>query len=219
MTMIAPVGAAPLHSRSAIDAVFKKVAWRLIPILFLAYVLNFVDRINIGYAQLQMKQELGFTDAVYGLGAGLFFIGYFAFEVPSNLMLEKLGARITILRIMLLWGMTSAATLFVSTPVQFYIARFFLGLFEAGFFPGIMLYLTYWFPTGHRARIVALFMTARQECATGRIGEINAHEVVVRDRTQLPERVAIVGRLIDPTVAVNPRFPKYAWMSRIVGNP
>ena len=98
MTTIAPVGAAPLHSRSAIDAVFKKVAWRLIPILFLAYVLNFVDRINIGYAQLQMKQELGFTDAVYGLGAGLFFIGYFAFEVPSNLMLEKLGARITILR-------------------------------------------------------------------------------------------------------------------------
>ena len=160
MTTIAPVGAAPLHSRSAIDAVFKKVAWRLIPILFLAYVLNFVDRINIGYAQLQMKQELGFTDAVYGLGAGLFFIGYFAFEVPSNLILEKLGARITILRIMLLWGMTSAATLFVSTPVQFYIARFFLGLFEAGFFPGIMLYLTYWFPAGHRARIVALFMTA-----------------------------------------------------------
>jgi D-galactonate transporter len=159
-TMTTQFGAAPLHSKDAIDATLKKVAWRLIPFLFFCYVLNFIDRINVGYSQLQMKQELGFTDAVYGLGAGLFFIGYFTFEVPSNLMLEKIGARKTILRIMLLWGLTSAATMFVVTPVQYYVARSFLGVFEAGFFPGIMLYLTYWFPAGHRARIVALFMTA-----------------------------------------------------------
>jgi MFS family permease len=159
-TITTPLTTAPLHSSSAIDATFRKVTWRIIPFLFFCYVLNFVDRINIGYAQLQMKQDLGFTDAVYGLGAGLFFISFFTFEVPSNLLLEKVGARKTMLRIMLLWGLTSAATMFVSTPTQFYVARVFLGIFEAGFFPGIMLYLTYWFPAGHRARIVALFMTA-----------------------------------------------------------
>lgn len=147
-------------SKDLVDATFSKVAWRIVPLVFFAYVLNFIDRINIGYAQLQMKQDLGFTDAVYGLGAGLFFIGYFLFEVPSNMLLDKVGARKTMLRIMLLWGVTSAGTMFVSTPMQFYVARFLLGVFEAGFVPGILLYLTFWFPSGHRARIVAFFMSA-----------------------------------------------------------
>lgn len=124
----------------------RKIIWRIVPILFVCYVMNFLDRINVGFAQLQMKEHLGFADTVYGLGAGLFFIGYFFFEVPSNILLEKIGARKTILRIMVLWGLTSAATMFVQTPMQFYIVRFLLGLFEAGFFPGIILYLTFWVP-------------------------------------------------------------------------
>jgi D-galactonate transporter len=142
------------------DGVYRKITRRLIPLLFICYVLNYIDRINVGYAQLQMKDALGFSDAVYGLGAGIFFLGYFFFEVPSNLLLQRIGARKTILRIMVCWGLVSAATMFVTTPMQFYIARFLLGVFEAGFFPGIVLFLTYWYPTSRRARIVALFMSA-----------------------------------------------------------
>ncbi|VWB87679.1 MFS transporter [Burkholderia lata] len=142
------------------DAVMRKIILRIVPLLFACYVLNFLDRINVGFAQLQMKQDLGFSDAVYGLGAGLFFIGYFFFEVPSNLLLEKIGARKTMLRIMVLWGLASAGTMFVQTPHQFYIIRFLLGLFEAGFFPGMILYLTFWTPASYRARVIALFMTA-----------------------------------------------------------
>jgi D-galactonate transporter len=145
---------------SAVDAAYRKVTWRLIPFLFLCYVLSFLDRINIGFAQLQMKQDLAFGDVIYGLGAGIFFIGYLLFEVPSNLMLQKVGARKTILRIMVGWGIVSAATMFVTTPTEFYVARFLLGVFEAGFFPGIILYLTYWYPSSRRGRIIALFMTA-----------------------------------------------------------
>jgi D-galactonate transporter len=145
---------------SQCEAVYRKVTRRLVPLLFLCYVLNYLDRINIGYAQLQMRADLGFSDAIYGLGAGMFYVGYFIFEVPSNLLLQRIGARKTLLRIMLCWGLVSAATLFVQTPMQFYLARFFLGVFEAGFFPGIMLYLTYWYPVERRGRIVALFMTA-----------------------------------------------------------
>jgi D-galactonate transporter len=145
---------------SRADAAFAKVTWRLIPLLFICYVVNQVDRINIGYALLQMRPYLGFTDAVYGLGASMFYVGYFLFEVPSNLLLQRIGARKTILRIMLLWGLVSAGTAFVRTPTEFYIARFFLGMFEAGFLPGIVLYLTFWYPSERRARIVALFMTA-----------------------------------------------------------
>ncbi len=141
-------------------ATMRKIIWRIVPILFVCYILNFLDRINVGFAQLQMKEHLGFADTVYGLGAGLFFIGYFFFEVPSNMLLEKIGARKTILRIMALWGLTSAATMFVQTPTHFYIVRFLLGLFEAGFFPGIILYLTFWVPTVYRARVTALFMSA-----------------------------------------------------------
>ena len=142
------------------DAVFRKVTWRLIPFLFLCYVLNYIDRLNVGFAHLQMRSDLGFSDTVYGIGVGLFFIGYLAFEVPSNLLLEKIGARKTLLRIMVLWGLASTATMFVKTPLQFYAVRLLLGASEAGFLPGILLYLTYWYPAGHRGRITALFLTA-----------------------------------------------------------
>jgi D-galactonate transporter len=140
-------------------SVYRKVNLRLIPFLFICYVAAYLDRINIGFAQLQMKQDLGFSDAVYGLGAGIFFFGYALFEVPSNLLLEKIGARKTLIRILVLWGLTSAGMMLVSTPTQLYVARFLLGLFEAGFFPGIILYFTYWYPTRMRARIIALFMS------------------------------------------------------------
>jgi D-galactonate transporter len=128
------------------------------PLVLIAYVFAFLDRINIGYAQLQMKHDLAFSDAVYGLGAGIFFVTYLLFEVPSNLLLEKIGARLTFLRIMVLWGLTSTATAFVTEPWQFYGIRLMLGLFEAGFFPGIILYLTYWYPSQRRGRVTGLFM-------------------------------------------------------------
>jgi MFS family permease len=128
--------------------------------LFASYLLAFLDRINVGYAQLQMKTMLGFSDYVYGVGAGIFFISYILFEIPSNLWMERAGARFTLGRIMILWGLTSAGTMFVRTPGQFYTARFLLGLFEAGFFPGVILYLTYWFPATRRGRVTSLFMLA-----------------------------------------------------------
>ena len=143
-----------------IEAVYRKVSWRLIPFLMLCYAIAFLDRINIGYAQLQMKQTLTFSDATYGFGAGIFFVGYFLFEVPSNLLLAKIGARKTLLRIMFIWGIVAAAMSFVQTPMQFYIARFLLGVFEAGFFPGIILYFTYWYSSARRGQVIALFMTA-----------------------------------------------------------
>ncbi|KAK45156.1 major facilitator transporter [Caballeronia jiangsuensis] len=154
-------GAAVIDSsagRSEEDAVFRKISLRVMPLVLIAYVFAFLDRINIGYAQLQMKQDLAFSDAVYGLGAGIFFVTYLLFEVPSNLLLEKIGARLTFLRIMVLWGLTSAATAFVSAPWQFYAIRLMLGIFEAGFFPGIILYLTYWYPSQRRGRVTGLFL-------------------------------------------------------------
>jgi MFS family permease len=132
-------------------SVYSKISRRLVPLLLIAYMVAYLDRVNIGYAQLQMKATLSFGDDVYGLGAGIFFLGYFLFEVPSNLLLERIGARKTLLRIMVLWGFTAAAMMFVKTPMQFYIARFFLGVFEAGFFPGIILYFTYWYPSVRRS--------------------------------------------------------------------
>lgn len=141
-------------------AVFVKVDWRLIPLLLIASMIAFLDRINIGFAQLQMRQTLPFDDAVYGLGAGIFFIGYFLFEVPSNLLLERMGARKTLLRIMVLWGLAVTAMMFVSTPLEFYVARFFLGVFEAGFTPGVLLYLTYWYPSVRRGQVIAILMSA-----------------------------------------------------------
>jgi len=143
---------------SAEDAVYQKISWRIMPVVLIAYIFAFLDRINIGYAQLQMKQDLAFSDAIYGLGAGIFFLSYLLFEVPSNLLLEKIGARLTFLRIMVLWGLTSAATAFVTEPWQFYGIRLLLGMFEAGFFPGIILFLTYWYPSHRRGRVTGLFL-------------------------------------------------------------
>ena len=157
------------------EATYKKAASHLIPFLFLCYIVAFLDRVNVGFAKLQMASDLKFSDAVYGVGAGIFFIGYFIFEVPSNVILEKVGARVWIARIMITWGLISAAFMFAGdlhwgsiaaafgfsdAQFSFYFLRFLLGVAEAGFFPGIILYLTYWFPGARRARMVALFMTA-----------------------------------------------------------
>lgn len=139
---------------------YAKVTRRLLPLLFSSYVLSYLDRVNVGFAKLEMVADLKFSDTAYGLGAGLFFIGYFLFEIPSNLILHRVGARIWIARIMIGWGLVSAATMLVTTPAMFYVMRFLLGVSEAGFFPGIILYLTNWFPAARRGRITALFMTA-----------------------------------------------------------
>jgi D-galactonate transporter len=148
-------------SRDALEkAAYSKVTWRLIPFLFLCYVVAYLDRVNVGFAKLQMLADLKFSDTVYGVGAGIFFIGYFLFEVPSNIILHRTGARVWIARIMVTWGVISSAMMFVTSPTMFYVLRFLLGIAEAGFFPGIILYLTYWFPSARRARVVALFMTA-----------------------------------------------------------
>jgi D-galactonate transporter len=136
-----------------------KVTWRLIPFLLVCYIIAYLDRVNVGFAKLQMQSALGFSDVVYGLGAGMFFIGYFFFEVPSNIILHRVGARRWIARIMVTWGVISASMMFVETEMQFYVIRFLLGVAEAGFFPGIILYLTYWYPAQRRGRIVSLFMT------------------------------------------------------------
>lgn len=148
------------HSADSLSGTYKKITWRLIPFLVFLFILAWIDRINVGFAKLQMLQDLQFSEAVYGLGAGIFFIGYFLFEVPSNLYLEKIGARKTLARITILWGLASIAMAYVTSPVSFYIVRFFLGVFEAGFFPGVVLYLTYWFPAQRRARVNGLFMTS-----------------------------------------------------------
>ena len=136
-----------------------KLQIRLIPFLFLLYVVAFVDRINIGFAALTMNKELGITSQQYGLAAGIFFIGYFLFEVPSNLILHKVGARVWIARILLSWGLVATLTGLVQSVHQLYIARVLLGVTEAGYYPGIVLYLTYWFPQRHQARTLALFLT------------------------------------------------------------
>ncbi|MCE1246818.1 MAG: MFS transporter [Firmicutes bacterium] len=142
------------------EKTFGKAALKLIPFLFLLYVIAYIDRINVGFAALGMNEDLKFSDAVYGLGAGIFFIGYFIFEIPSNLILAKVGARMWIARIMVSWGIVACFMMFVHSPLSFYVLRFLLGVTEAGFFPGIILYLTYWFPEDQRAKTVSLFMTA-----------------------------------------------------------
>ena len=155
-------------------ATFRRIVWQLIPLLFAGYLAAFLDRVNVGFAKLQMAGELHFSDAVYGFGAGIFFLGYFVLEVPSNLALNKVGARLWMARIMFTWGLVSAAFVFIGTmrwgPVAaafgctdaqftFYVLRFLLGAAEAGFYPGVILYLTFWFPADYRARMVALFMS------------------------------------------------------------
>ena len=144
-------------------ALLSKLNWRLIPLLFFCYIIAYVDRINVGFAKLHLREVLGVDEkvfgSVYGLGAGLFFIGYFIFEVPSNLILQRVGARIWIARIMIVWGIVSMAMMFMKSTAVFYVMRFLLGAAEAGFFPGVILYLTYWYPARERARTIALFAT------------------------------------------------------------
>lgn len=138
----------------------RKVVWRLVSFLMICYLLAFIDRGNVGMASLQMNHDLGLTARVFGFGSSLFFVSYFFFEVPSNMALQRYGARLWIARIMITWGLISAATALVSTPTAFYALRFLLGAAEAGFFPGVLLYLSYWVPARYRARIVATFMVA-----------------------------------------------------------
>lgn len=154
-------GSAVSGSPSSLEqAAYRKVSWRLIPFLLICYIVAYLDRVNVGFAKLQMLSDLKLSDTVYGLGAGIFFFGYFLFEVPSNVILHKVGARIWIARIMITWGIISGLTMFVTTPTMFYVMRFLLGVAEAGFFPGIILYLTYWYPSERRGSMTAWFMTA-----------------------------------------------------------
>ena len=161
MTTLAaePLGQPALPDGAA-DAVYRKVAVRLIPLLFLCYIAAYLDRVNVSFAKLQMQQQFNLSESVYGLGSGIFFIGYFIFEIPSNVMLHKVGAGRWIARIMVTWAVLSAATMFVNSAISFYVVRFLLGVAEAGFFPGIILYLTYWFPAERRGRATSLFLTA-----------------------------------------------------------
>ena len=144
----------------ALACAIRKATVRLIPFLCLAYTINFLDRVNVGFAALHMNDALGFSPSVYGFGAGIFFLGYIVFEIPSNLALRRFGARIWIARIMISWGLVACAMALVHSETSFYVTRALLGIAEAGFFPGIILYLTFWFPSAERARIVALFMAS-----------------------------------------------------------
>jgi MFS family permease len=162
---IAVPGVAAIPGLEAEDApvaarAYRKVFWRLMPFLMLCYVASYMDRVNIGFAKLQMQQELGFSETVFGLGSGIFFLGYFLFEVPSNILMHKVGARAWIARIMITWGLLSAAFIWVRSVPAFYGLRFVLGLAEAGFYPGVILYLTYWFPARWRGRVIAVLMSA-----------------------------------------------------------
>jgi MFS family permease len=149
-----------IATSTALDDTYRRITWRLLPFLMFLWVLSWIDRVNIGFAKLQMLAELRFSETVYGIGAGIFFIGYFLCEVPSNLLLEHIGARKTIARITLLWGLCCVAMMFVTTPAFFYVLRFLLGVFEAGFYPGVILFLTYWYPSERRAKAFGLFMSA-----------------------------------------------------------
>jgi|SRR5882757_3752078 len=152
--------AQPLPADPKIDALYRRVAWRFIPFLIVCYACAIVDRLNISMAKLQMLPQLNFSEAVYGFGAGVFFLGYLLFDIPSNLILHRVGARWWIARIMITWGFVSVATAFVTTPFWFYALRFVLGMAEAGFFAGLVLYATYWFPAGWRGRIYSLIILA-----------------------------------------------------------
>ncbi|HTJ58898.1 MAG TPA: MFS transporter [Devosiaceae bacterium] len=145
---------------AANDGTYKKVALRLIPYIFVCYLFNYLDRVNVGFAKLQMLDDLHLSEAAYGLGAGIFFLGYLACGVPSNIMLQKIGARRWLALIMVVWGLLSISLLFVRSAESFYVLRFLTGAAEAGFFPGIVLFLTKWFPSARRGRIMALFMSA-----------------------------------------------------------
>jgi MFS transporter, ACS family, tartrate transporter len=144
----------------ALPGIMSKITWRILPFLMVSYFIAFIDRVNAGFAALQMNHDIGLTQAAFGLGGGLFYVTYVLFEIPSNLAMKKVGPRLWIARIMVSWGLVSAAMAFVTGPNSFYAVRLLLGAAEAGFFPGVILYLTYWFPRAYRARIVAIFMVA-----------------------------------------------------------
>jgi len=159
IAMISETNSLVSASDTSTNALYLMVALRLIPILIVCYVVAYLDRINVGFAKLQMQESLGFSDAVYGLGAGIFFLGYFLFEVPSNLLLQRIGARKTFTRIMICWGVVGMLMACVSSTTWFYTFRFLLGVFEAGFFPGVIYYLSQWFPKHRRGQMLGLFMT------------------------------------------------------------
>src|SRR5262249_16787217 len=154
------VTAIPRAAASDVERLYDKIARRIMPFLVLLFVVAWLDRINVGFARLKMVEDLGFSNAAYGFGAGIFYLGYLLFEIPSNLVLERIGARKTFARITILWGLTSMTMLLVRTAGWFYVLRFLLGAFEAGLLPGAILYLTYWFPTRRRARMTGLFLAA-----------------------------------------------------------
>ncbi len=156
----APESPVSLSAAADLDAVYGKIAKRIVPFMGLLFLMAWLDRYNLGFAKLQMVTDLGFSEAVYGFGSGIVYLGYMLFEIPSNLLLERIGARKTFARITILWGITSIATMFVKTALWFYILRFLLGSFEAGLLPGVVLYLTYWFPARRRAQMVAGFLTS-----------------------------------------------------------
>src|SRR5665213_3415271 len=163
MLILRGVAGVALDSASALSlrkSALMKMSWRLLPLIGLGYCIAYIDRVNISFAALQMNQDLHFSAAVYGLGGGLFFLSYALFEVPSNLLLVRFGARRWIARIMLTWGVLAVGMMFVRTPMQFYVMRFLLGLAEAGFFPGVIYYLSLWFPNRHRARAISRFYVA-----------------------------------------------------------
>ena len=142
------------------DRVFAKCAWRLIPLMILLYLVNYIDRVNVGFAALTMNKDLGLSPAAYGFGASIFFVGYLIFQVPANLILEKIGARRWMFLILAVWGLLSASSAFMQGEYSYYALRFLLGVSEAGFFPGMLLYMTYWFPQSWRSRFVGVFMAA-----------------------------------------------------------
>ena len=154
----APYAAPHTSSPSTADVLYRKIARRILPILLLAYIIAYIDRVNVSFAKLQMLGDLKFSESVYGLGAGIFFLGYFLFEVPSNIILHKVGARVWICRVLVTWGIISGCNALVRTPGEFYTMRLLLGVAEAGFFPGMILYLTYWFPSHRRAKMVAILL-------------------------------------------------------------
>ena len=167
-----------------------KVAWRLLPLIIVIYFVAYIDRTNVGFAAISMNQDLGFTPYLYGWGAGIFFIGYALFEVPSNVILHRVGARIWIARIMLTWGLVSGCMALVSGPASFLTLRFLLGVAEAGFFPGVLLYFTYWFPKAYRARVISALFLAVPGSNAARRGDLRAAAADGR-------RVGVDGMAVD----------------------
>jgi MFS family permease len=164
------VSANQLQGQSSLEAAYGKVTRRLVPPLLLAYIVAYLDRVNVGFAKLQMLKQLHFSDTIYGLGAGIFFVGYFIFGVPSNMILRRVGARVWIATLMISWSLVSASMVLVTNPTVFYVLRFFLGVAEAGFFPGVIFYFTQWYPHARRSKVTAVFMTSIAIC--GAIGSV-----------------------------------------------